>query len=236
MQTTTTTTTEPGGKSVIIDAGSVRLSGELDVPEQAEAIVVFCHGSGSSRQSPRNQAVAAALREGRLGTLLFDLLTAEEERAEAHTRHSRFDIPMLAKRVMAATDWLERQPIVRGRKIGYFGASTGAAAAIVAAAERPQVGAVVSRGGRPDLAGEALTRLRAPTLLIVGGDDAAVLELNRSAFDDLICTKELKSVPGASHLFEEPGALDAVAQMAREWFRIHLTNALAARPSGIGPS
>jgi putative phosphoribosyl transferase len=234
MQVTT------GGREteqVIIDAGGVRLQGELTVPETAEAVVVFAHGSGSSRLSPRNQYVARALREGRLGTLLFDLLTEQEELAERTTRHLRFDIELLAARVLGATDWLLRQPVLRGRSVGYFGASTGAAAAIVAAAERPNdVGAVVSRGGRPDLAGEALGRIRQPTLLIVGGNDVQVMELNRLAFDELVCVKELRSVPGATHLFEEPGTLETAARIAREWFRQHLTSAPAAAPSGIGPS
>lgn len=226
-----------GPEQVLIDAGRVCLQGELDVPESAEAIVLFAHGSGSSRRSPRNQLVARFLRDGRLGTLLFDLLTEDEEAAERFTRHLRFDIPMLAGRVIAATDWLTNQPIARGRNLGYFGASTGAAAAIIAAAERPDaVGAVVSRGGRPDLAGEALGRIRQPTLLIVGGNDPHVMELNRQAFDEMICTKELSSVPGASHLFEEPGTLETAARMARDWFRLHLTSALHAQPSGIGPS
>lgn len=231
------TTEESIPEQVIIDAGAVQLEGELAIPEGAEAIVVFAHGSGSSRFSPRNQYVARSLREGRLGTLLFDLLTPDEELAERVTRHLRFDIRLLARRVMDATDWLVRQPVSRGRRLGYFGASTGAAAAIVAAAERPrEVGAVVSRGGRPDLAGEALGRLRQPTLLIVGGDDVEVMGLNRLAHDQMVCIKELRSVPGATHLFEEPGTLETVAHMARQWFRQHLTSAPAAKPSGIGPS
>jgi putative phosphoribosyl transferase len=224
-------------EQVSIDTGGVRLQGELTVPESAEAVIVFAHGSGSGRHSPRNQAVARALREGRLGTLLFDLLTEREEIAERTTRHLRFDIELLAGRVIGATDWLQRQPVLRGRSIGYFGASTGAAAAIVAAAERPNdVGAIVSRGGRPDLAGEALGRIRQPTLLIVGGNDPQVMELNRLAFDELVCVKELRSIPGASHLFEEPGTLESAAAIAREWFRQHLTSAPIAKPSGIGPS
>ncbi len=234
MQVTTGGT---GTEPVLIEVDGVQLSGELGVPEAAEAIIVFAHGSGSSRHSPRNQTVARALRDGRLGTLLMDLLTAEEEYAERRTRHLRFSIPMLAERVIHTIDWLGRQPVARGRKIGLFGASTGAAAAIVAAAERPtEVGAVVSRGGRPDLAGEALGRLRQPTLLIVGGNDPEVMELNRVAFDQMIAEKELRSVPGASHLFEESGALESVSRMTREWFRQHLTSAPIARPSGIGPS
>ena len=223
-------------EQVEIEADGVRLAGELALPPTAEAVVLFAHGSGSSRFSPRNRYVARALREGRLGTLLFDLLTRDEEAAERAT-HLRFDIPLLSRRVIGATDWLLRQPVARGRKLGYFGASTGAAAAILAAAERPtQVGAVVSRGGRPDLAGEALGRLRQPTLLIVGGDDVEVMGLNRLAFDEMVCVKELRSVPGATHLFEEPGTLETAAQIARDWFRVHLTSALDARPSGIGPS
>lgn len=224
-------------EQVVIDADGVRLHGELAIPAAAEAIVVFAHGSGSSRFSPRNQYVASVLREGRLGTLLFDLLTPEEEATERTTRHLRFDIDLLARRVLGATDWLLRQPVARGRRVGYFGASTGAAAAIVAAAERPQdVGAVVSRGGRPDLAGEALGRLRQPTLLVVGGDDVDVMGLNRLAYDEMVCVRELLSVPGATHLFEEAGALEAAARMARDWFRQHLTSAPEASPSRIGPS
>jgi putative phosphoribosyl transferase len=225
------------GERITVEIGKLRLSGELVVPPGAEAIILFAHGSGSSRLSPRNQLVARAMNEGRLGTLLFDLLTEDEEVTERFTRHLRFDIGLLARRVLGATDWLLRQPVARGRSLGYFGSSTGAAAAIAAAAERPnEVGAIVSRGGRPDLAGEALTRIRQPTLLIVGGDDVDVMGLNRLAFDEMVCVKELRSVPGATHLFEEPGALESVAAMARGWFRQHLTSAPDARPSGIGPS
>lgn len=231
------TTGGAGTEPVSVNVDGVDLAGELGVPDSAEAIVIFAHGSGSGRTSPRNREVARILREARLGTLLVDLLTEEEAVAERITRHLRFQIPLLAERLIATVDWLERQPVARGRKLGLHSASTGTAAAIVAATERPEViGAVVSRGGRPDLAGEALDRLRQPTLLIVGGDDPQVMELNRLAFDRMLGEKELKSVPGASHLFEEPGALESVARMAREWFRVHLTHALEVRPSGIGPS
>ncbi|MBI1899173.1 MAG: dienelactone hydrolase family protein [Acidobacteria bacterium] len=186
-------------------------------------MVVFAHGSGSSRQSSRNRYVAGALRQGSLGTLLMDLLTRDEEAVDLRTAHLRFDIPLLAERLVHATDWLLAQPETRELKIGYFGASTGGGAALVAAARRPgRVGAIVSRGGRPDLAKASLAEVRAPTLLIVGGDDVPVIEMNRSAYQDLTCEKEMQIVPGASHLFEEPGALEQVADLARRWFERHL--------------
>jgi putative phosphoribosyl transferase len=221
---------------VRIAAGSVTLEGDLTLPERARGIVLFAHGSGSGRHSPRNRFVAGVLQEGGLATLLFDLLTEEEEYQERFTRHLRFDIGLLAQRLIAATDWLARRPETRGLKVGYFGASTGGGAALVAAAERSEaVGAVVSRGGRPDLAGEvALARVQAPTLLIVGGADTPVIALNRQAMAQMSAPVSLEIVPGATHLFEEPGALEEVARLAREWFERFLTPAEAARP-GAGP-
>ena len=188
-----------------------RLPGDLRVPRGARGIVVFAHGSGSSRLSPRNRAVADALDRAGLATLLIDLLTAEEEREDELTAELRFDIPLLARRLEAARGWLSREPQTKSLALGYFGASTGAAAALIAAAERPEgVFAVVSRGGRPDLAGGALPRVRAPVLLIVGGDDQPVLALNRDAARRLNCERRLEVVEGATHLFEEPGALEQV--------------------------
>jgi putative phosphoribosyl transferase len=209
---------------VRISAGPVTLEGNLSLPKEADGIVLFAHGSGSSRHSPRNRYVARLLNDANLATLLVDLLTSDEEAIDMRTAHLRFNIDLLAKRLVAVTDWLTEQPHTRDLRIGYFGASTGAAAALVAAAERPDaVGAVVSRGGRPDLAGPALARVRAPTLLIVGGNDFQVIELNRAAFALLRGEKQLVIVPGATHLFEEPGALDEVARLAREWFKRYLT-------------
>ena len=208
---------------VRVKAGSATIEGNLNLPEGARAVVLFAHGSGSSRFSSRNRYVARMLNEAKLATLLIDLLTPEEEAIDQRTAHLRFDIRLLAGRLVSATDWLTQNVDTRHLSIGYFGASTGAAAALVAAAERPKVvHAVVSRGGRPDLAGAALPRVRAPTLLIVGGDDVQVIELNRAALALLRCEKQLVIIPGASHLFEEPGALDEVARLAREWFRQHL--------------
>jgi dienelactone hydrolase len=204
---------------VRVPVGRIALEGNLSLPEQASGVVLFAHGSGSSRHSPRNRHVASILNEANLATLLIDLLTREEEAVDARTAHLRFDIGLLAERLIAATDWLTQYPDTQHLRVGYFGASTGAAAALVAAAERPDVvGAVVSRGGRPDLAGPVLARVRAPTLLIVGGLDFEVIELNRAAFEQLRFEKELVIVPGATHLFEEPGTLDEVARLAREWF------------------
>jgi len=215
---------------VRVSAGDVTLEGNLARPEDARGVVLFAHGSGSSRLSPRNRHVARVLNEAALATLLVDLLTPEEEAIDARTAHLRFDISLLAQRLVAATDWLAEHQDTRGLRVGYFGASTGAAAALVAAAVRAAaVGAVVSRGGRPDLAGRALALVRAPTLLIVGGRDAQVLELNREAFAQLSCEKRLEIVPGATHLFEEPGALDRVALLARDWFQRYLTPAAAER-------
>jgi len=204
---------------VTIAAGAVRLNGELVILPEAKGIVLFAHGSGSSRHSPRNQFVARALREAGMGTLLFDLLTVEEEEEERRTRHLRFDIPLLADRLVEATRWLDKQPTKGRVALGYFGASTGAAAALVAAAELGgRINAVVSRGGRPDLAGAALEQVTAPTLLIVGGDDTEVITLNEEAYARLRCEKQIKIIPGASHLFEEPGALEQVSRLASEWF------------------
>lgn len=218
-------------RPVAAPAGGVILQGDLGVPAGAVGIVLFAHGSGSGRHSPRNRAVALALRERGLATLLADLLTTEEEAVDARTRHLRFDIPALAARLVALTEWLSQEPATRGLAVGHFGASTGAGAALVAAAERPGlVRAVVSRGGRTDLAGPALGRVRAPTLLIVGGADEAVLDLNRGALARLPGEARLEVVPGATHLFEEPGALEAVARLAGDWFAAHL----AAGPAGRG--
>ena len=208
---------------VQVPAGTVTLDGNLTLPEYAQAIVLFAHGSGSSRHSPRNRYVARVLNEAKLATLLIDLLTLHEEVIDTRTAHLRFDIDLLAERLVDATDWLTQFPDTKHLPIGYFGASTGAAAALAAAAVRPDVvGAIVSRGGRPDLAGSALPRVRAPTLLIVGGDDRQVIELNRAAIAQLRCEKQLVIVPAATHLFEEPGALDEVARLARDWFQRYL--------------
>jgi dienelactone hydrolase len=217
---------------VQIAAGPVTLAGDLAVPEGARGIVLFVHGSGSGRHSPRNRLVAEALQAGALATLLFDLLTEDEEYQERYTRHLRFDIGLLARRLLDATDWLGHRPETRDLKVGYFGASTGGGAALVAAAERPEaVGAVVSRGGRPDLAGGgALARVRAPTLLIVGGADTPVIALNRQAMARMSAPVSLEIIPGATHLFEEPGTLEEVARLARDWFERYLTPVGAAKP------
>jgi len=208
---------------VHVAAGMVTVEGNLVVPEGAAGVVLFAHGSGSSRLSPRNRRVARALQERGLATLLIDLLTADEEAIDIETAHLRFDIGLLADRLAGATDWLIKQPESRDLRIGYFGASTGAAAALVAAALRPQsIGAVVSRGGRPDLAGDALPRVQAPTLLIVGGEDLAVIDFNRGAYARLLCKRRLEIVPGATHLFEEPGTMETVARLAGDWFLKHL--------------
>jgi putative phosphoribosyl transferase len=213
-------------RMVRVPLGSITLDGNLTLPEGARGVVLFAHGSGSSRHSPRNRHVAQMLNDANLGTLLIDLLTPEEEAIDMRTAHLRFDIGLLAERLAAVTDWLAQYPDTRHIRIGYFGASTGAAAALVAAAERPRlVGAVVSRGGRPDLAGHALTRVQAPTLLIVGENDFEVIELNRAALAQLRCEKQLVIVPGATHLFEELGTLDEVARLARDWFEQHLAPA-----------
>jgi putative phosphoribosyl transferase len=207
-----------------IPAGRAVLSGNLTIPENAMALVLFAHGSGSSRHSPRNQFVARTLNGAGLGTLLFDLLTPEEEALDIYTREHRFNISLLAKRLVHATKWARQQEETRDLHIGYFGSSTGGAAALVAAAELSQdVGAVVSRGGRPDLAGDALAKVQAPTLLIVGGNDDVVIELNKMARDQTRCEVKLEIIPGAAHLFEEPGALEQVAKVASDWFSLHLS-------------
>jgi putative phosphoribosyl transferase len=206
-------------RTVRVPAASATLEGDLMITQGAQALVLFAHGSGSSRHSPRNRHVARLLHEAGLATLLMDLLTVDEEAADRLSGHLRFDIGLLAERLVQACDWLGRQPETRDLAVGCFGASTGAAAALVAAAERPRViGAVVSRGGRPDLAGPALPLVRCPTLLLVGGEDVPVIELNRQAYEQMECEKRLVIVPGATHLFEEPGALDVVARHAGDWF------------------
>jgi pimeloyl-ACP methyl ester carboxylesterase len=211
-------------KQVTVEGGGVALPGDLTVPDHPSGLVLFAHGSGSSRRSPRNQAVAASLNEAGFGTLLFDLLTADEERLDARTAELRFDIMLLARRLTMAVDWLDGNGAPTGRlPCGLFGASTGAAAALVTAGERrARVRAVVSRGGRPDLAGPLLAYVRAPVLLIVGGADVQVRLLNEAIFGDLPDGSDLTVVPGASHLFEEPGALDQVALLAADWFTRHL--------------
>jgi len=210
-------------ESVPVAIRPLGLQGDLVAPPHAKGVVLFAHGSGSSRSSPRNRYVAAMLHEGGLATLLMDLLTANEEETDDITREYRFNIGMLAERLIQAAEWLAEQPTTGALDIGCFGASTGGGAALVAAAERPElIRAVVSRGGRPDLAGPALARVTAPTLLIVGGRDRVVIEMNREAFAQLHCEKRLDIVPGATHLFEEPGTLDEVARLARAWFGEHL--------------
>jgi putative phosphoribosyl transferase len=206
-----------------IRAGSVVLEGNLAIPTGARGVVLFAHGSGSSRFSPRNRAVAARLNDSGMATLLVDLLTAEEEKIDGVTAHLRFDIGLLAERLVDATDWLLEAPETCALPIGYFGSSTGAAAALIAAVCRPgAVAAIVSRGGRPDLAGIALSHVQAPTLLIVGGNDVPVIGMNRAALAELRCEKRLEIVPGATHLFGEPGALEQVAALAGNWFKRHL--------------
>lgn len=206
---------------VQIESGNVTLPGELILPEDAQGVVLFAHGSGSSRHSPRNQFVASTIREAGVGTLLFDLLTKEEETIDARTAHLRFDIGLLAQRLVDVTEWVESE--LDDMSIGYFGSSTGGGAALVAAAQKGfNVGGVVSRGGRPDLAGDALWRVKAPTLLLVGALDYPVIDMNRWAYVRLRVDKELVIVPGASHLFEEPGTLERVAQLAAEWFQTYL--------------
>ena len=196
----------------------IELDGTVGVPPGAQGIVLFAHGSGSSRLSPRNAYVARALREAGIATLLFDLLTEEE----AANRANVFDVEFLARRLQAATVWVRHQPSTATLNIGYFGASTGAAAALIAAAADPDVRAVVSRGGRPDMAAAVLAKVTAPTLLIVGGDDAPVIELNQQAYAQLQCEKALRIIPGASHLFEEPGTLEQVTRLAIDWFSRHI--------------
>jgi predicted alpha/beta-hydrolase family hydrolase len=216
-----------GKKSIKVHipiSSSVSLEGNLDIPEGARGIVVFVHGSGSSRHSPRNQYVAQELQRNGLATLLFDLLTIEEERIDMLTRELRFDIELLSKRLIDATSWLLSRPDTKELNLGYFGASTGAAAALIAAKEHSDVvKAIVSRGGRPDLAGGALMYVKAPTLFIVGGRDTQVIELNQWALDRMaISEKEMKIIPGATHLFEEKGALEEVSRLADLWFKKYL--------------
>jgi len=213
-------------KEVQIQAGRAVLSGNLHLPKGAAALVLFAHGSGSSRHSPRNQFVARTLNDAGLATLLFDLLTQEEEAIDMQTRDLRFNIHLLAERLVHATKWAKQQPQTCDLRIGYFGSSTGGAAALVAAVGVPQnVGAVVSRGGRPDLADEALPEVQAPTLLIVGGNDDIVIELNEQARDKMHCEVKLEIIPGATHLFEEPGMLEKVAHLASNWFVKHIGSA-----------
>ena len=211
------------GRDITITSGAVTLRGLLGVPNEARGVVLFAHGSGSGRLSSRNNFVARSLQDAKLATLLIDLLTEDEERIDAASGQLRFDIAFLAKRLAAATEWLARSADTSSLKIGYFGASTGAAAALVAAAGMPdRVHAIVSRGGRPDLAGEHLAKVKAPTLLIVGSRDVPVIPLNQDALAQLRCEKHLEIVPGASHLFEESGTLDVVARLASSWFSKHL--------------
>ena len=209
---------------ILMPVGEVTLDGELQIPPQATGLVLFAHGSGSSRFSPRNQFVARMLREAGLGTLLFDLLTREEEVIDSFTRHLRFDIVLLCERLVAATLWLKNVEAAQGLRVGYFGSSTGGGAALMAAAKLGEtVGAVVSRGGRPDLASAWLPKVKSPTLLLVGELDTVVIGLNREAMGRMTCLTELRLIPDATHLFEEPGALEAVAHEAADWFHVHLS-------------
>lgn len=220
-------------ESLLVPSGDAALEGDLVVPGEAWGIVLFAHGSGSSRLSPRNLEVAAGLHGAGFGTLLLDLLTEEEEREDVVTGRHRFDIALLARRLVDAVDWLERRPDTADLPVGLFGASTGAAAALMAAAERPQgVSAVVSRGGRPDLADDALPLVAAPVLLVVGGSDEAVLDLNRKAAERMSALHRLHVVPGATHLFPETGALEQVTEAAAYWFRDHLTEGVDDERSG----
>ncbi|HKJ08493.1 MAG TPA: dienelactone hydrolase family protein [Gammaproteobacteria bacterium] len=218
-------------REVTVETDGVALEGVMSFPERATGLVAFAHGSGSSRFSVRNRFVAEFLNQGGLATLLFDLLTAGEHELDQRTRALRFDIDLLSRRLVGAVDWLAAEPDSANLAIGLFGASTGAAAALNAAAQRPgRVAAVVSRGGRPDLAMESLAQVRAPTLLLVGGLDESVIDLNRQAAARMTAEHRLEIVPGATHLFEEPGTLETVAQLAREWFRQHLAG--RAHPEG----
>lgn len=216
-----------------IPAGEATLAGNLTIPDHARGVVLFAHGSGSSRHSPRNRYVAKTLNDAGLATLLFDLLTPGEELIDLRTREHRFDIQLLAWRLTYATQWTLAEPDLRGLRIGYFGSSTGGGAALVAAAAQPaKVGAVVSRGGRIDLAGEALPHVQAPTLLIVGEEDEAVIGLNRAAMERMRCEVKLELIADATHLFEEPGTLEQVAHLAADWF----TRQFGAAPSGRDPA
>lgn len=211
---------------VQIQSGNVTLDGNLLIPDDAPGLILFAHGSGSSRFSPRNRAVAGTLREKTgMGTLLFDLLTSEEDEIDKRTRELRFDIPLLADRLVGATDWIREQEEYRGLTLGYFGSSTGAAAALIGATRRSEeISAVVSRGGRPDLAGDALTEVSPPTLFIVGGRDTAVIGMNKKAMARMNNEVEMEIIEGATHLFQEPGALDRVANLASDWFKKHLAD------------
>ena len=222
-------------RDVAVEVGPASLAGSLTIPNQAKGLVTFAHGSGSGRHSPRNRAVAERLNAAGLATLLLDLLTPDEEARDRHTAQLRFDIPLLTRRLRAAVDWITRQPETAGLAVGLFGASTGGAAAISVAADSTAVRAVVLRGGRPDLAAEALSRVKAPTLMIVGGDDPLVLELNRRACAQMTAECRLQVIPGATHLFEEPGALDEVSRLATEWFVRYLSETLES-PTTRGSS
>jgi pimeloyl-ACP methyl ester carboxylesterase len=211
---------------VRIPAGRATMAGNLTIVDQAVALVLFAHGSGSSRHSPRNQFVARRLNDAGLATLLFDLLTPEEEAVDLYTREHRFNIGLLAERLLYATRWAAQQDQTRNLRVSYFGSSTGAAAALIAASELPDaIGALVSRGGRPDLAGDALPKVKAPTLLIVGGEDHVVIGMNEEARAQMRCEVKIDIVPGATHLFEEPGALERVADLAADWFLLHAAGA-----------
>lgn len=208
---------------IIIPSSSFKLDGILHIPKDATGLVLFVHGSGSSRFSTRNQRVASFLNQARIATLLFDLLTPEEEEIDSHTSELRFNIDLLTSRLLVATDWCVKQLVTHNLKIGYFGASTGAAAALIAAAKQTShIKAVVSRGGRPDLANEYLPLVKAPTLLLVGENDIPVIKLNNDAFSQITCIREIKIIPGATHLFEEPGRLDLVADESKKWFLKYL--------------
>ena len=221
-------------RTINIPIGRLSLEGALSIPVSATGIVLFAHGSGSSRFSSRNRFVARVLRDVGLATLLLDLLSPSEERVDEITGHLRFDVPLLADRVVAAIDWLDAQPLTVGLPIGLFGASTGGGAALIAAAKRPtRVAAVVSRGGRPDLAKDSLPLVQAPILLIVGGNDDVVIALNEQARAAMRAEVRLEIVPGATHLFEEPGALEQVAELARDWFTAHLTRSYRAAAGGM---
>ena len=207
-------------KTIQIPINSIKLEGMLAIPDGAKGLVIFAHGAGSSRLSPRNNFVAEEIRKKGVGTLLFDLLTEEED----EIYENRFDIPLLADRLKIVTEWVKKQTETKNLNVGYFGSSTGAAAAIIGAADiGPEIKAVVSRGGRPDLAGEALSEIQSPTLFMVGGDDFGVIELNQESYDLMKCKKQLKIIPGATHLFEEPGTLEKVAHLAAEWFKKYLS-------------
>lgn len=209
-------------QEVTIKIEKVQLEGSLHIPSEAKGLVLFAHGSGSSRKSPRNKLVAKFLQDSNIATLLFDLLTPQEEELDLNTRIFRFNIPLLAERLLGATHWVSQLPQTHHLSLGYFGASTGSAAALIAASEFNAIRAVVSRGGRPDLAGNSLNHIQAATLLIVGGNDFGVIELNRQAFELLQCKKKLEIIPNATHLFEEPGTLEEVGRMASLWFREYL--------------